>query len=119
MLTSPITATYDSESISLNRINQDNYSAEYFGQTAAGTERITLKVAHTIPKRGGDQESHLVRVDVEHFDAEGVYSHTSSAWDVIKTFDGVQVAADSILAYDLLVDILDSSTIAAVVGRQS
>jgi hypothetical protein len=111
--------TYDSESISLNRINQDNYSAEYFGENAAGDQRLTLTVKHTIPARGGDQESHLVRLDVEHFDSEGLYVHSSSAWIVIKTFDGVQIATDSINAYDGLIDVLDASTVAAIVGRQS
>lgn len=117
MLDSQLTLTYAGTPITLDRINQDNYGSEYFGEITNG--KVKLSVKHTIPPRGQANESHLVRLDVEHYSAEGAYLRTSSAWTVIKTFDGVQVAGDSEDAFASLRDLMADPLLAKVVGRQS
>lgn len=117
MLSSPQTVTYDSASVNLNRINNDNYTSDYFGKAVDGTG-ITLQVKHTIPVKGGDGESHLIRLDIDHLDSSGVFAKTVSAWLVMKTAglpqddSDVQLAVDALLA---LVPTIDSS----VIGRES
>lgn len=128
MLTNTITIELGNESLVLTKINQDNYGSEYYTKTPAG-EAVTMTIAHTLPKqRGRGGESHLVKLSVEHFDAEGVYQRTSTAWTVIKTFDGVQSDDDSLDASKALVGFLmapldnDEPTFGnteAVIGRQS
>lgn len=118
MLSSPISITYDGASVSMKRINQDNYSSEYYGKNAAGDAHLTLSVKHTIPARGDSGESHLIRLDVEHFDADGVYERTVSVWNVMKTTDGTQddvALTDAQDALTALVPTIDDS----VIGRES
>lgn len=116
-LSDPITLTYDAVSVSLNRINQDNYGAEYYAES--GTKRFTMSVKHTIPAKGKSGESHLVRLDVEHYDAGGVLLRTTSAWTVIRTDNGVQelVACEDTTA--ALVAFLTPANITKIAGRQS
>lgn len=115
-ISDPITFAYDAGNITLNRINQDSYGAVYYGE---GTDKkLTLTVKHTIPPRGGSGESHLVRLDVEHY-ASGVYVRTSSAWVVIRTTDNVQDVESSEDAAEALVDFLSDANITKIVGRQS
>jgi hypothetical protein len=116
-LADPIVFAYNAVNTNLNRINQDNYGAVYYGESAAG-ERITLTVKHTIPPRGEPGESHLVRIDVEQY-AAGVYVRTATAWAVIKTFDEVQDQEASEDVAEALVDFLTDGNITKVVSRQS
>jgi len=116
MLSSPISLTYNSATVLLNRINQDNFAAEYFGKTVGG-DSITLTVKHTIPARGLDGESHLVRVDVDMYLLD-VYQKTVSAWTVMKTTSSTQVDADTKLALDALVSLVPTID-DDVIGRQS
>lgn len=118
MLGTPVTVTYASESIDLHRINQDNYASTYFGKNAAGDAHLTLAIKHTIPARGGEGESHLVRLDVEHY-ASGVYVRTSSAWTVVKTSDNVQDDTSSANAAEVIEAFMGTASFASVLGRQS
>lgn len=113
----PISVTYNTVAKNLVKINQDSYGSEYYLDD--GTERFTVSVKHTIPSKGAAGESHLVRLDVEHFDAEGILQRTSSAWTVIKTFDGKQDVNSSQYATEALVDFLSDANIAKLVGRES
>lgn len=118
MLDSELTFDYDGSSLTVKRINQDNYSSEYFGEV--GTQKIKLTINHTIPGRGGAGESHLVRFDVEHYDATGIFVRQSSAWTVIKTFDSVQDTAASTAAYDGLAAFMATSgVVGSVLNRES
>jgi hypothetical protein len=116
MLSSPLALTYNALTVNLNRINQDNHSSEYFGKTASG-DSITCSVKHTIPGRGLDGESHLIRLDIDHY-AAGVYQRTVSTWTVVKTTGStqddttVQLALNALIA---LVPVIDQD----VIGRQS
>lgn len=113
----PITLTYATVATTMDRINQDNYGSEYYG--VQGLNKLTLSVKHTIPARGKFGESHLARLDVEHYDADGVLLRTSSAWTVIRTDNGIQDATSSDNAAQCLVDFLTDANIDKLVGRQS
>lgn len=113
----PIGITYNAVAKNLVKINQDNFGATYYLDD--GTERFTLSVKHTIPPKGGAGESHLVRLDVEHYDGSDVYLRTASAWTVIKTFDGKQDTASSDNVTQALVDYLTDANIDKVIGRES
>jgi len=117
MLGTTLGITYNSVAKTLSRVKDDGYSATYYLDD--GTERFTLVVKHTIPARGVAGESHMVRLDVEHYDANGEYLRTSSAWTVIKTFDAVQDSDDSGYAVDSLVDLLAPTLTAQVIARES
>lgn len=117
-ISDPITFAYDSGNITMNRINQDNYGAVYYGE---GTNlKFYLRISHTIPARGKFGESHLVRLDVEHYDGTTLaLLRTSSAWCVIRTDDGNQDQENSEDAAEALVDFLSDANITKIVGKQS
>jgi hypothetical protein len=116
-LSDPITLAWDSGTVTMNRINQDSHGSEYYG--VSGVRRFTLTVKHTIPARGASGESHLVRLDVEVYDANGVLLRTASAWAVIRTDGGIQDQEESEDAAEALVDFLSDATITKIVGRQN
>jgi hypothetical protein len=98
-------------------MNQDNYGAEYYlddGQT-----KFNLTVKHTIPARGKPGESHLARLDVEHYDAAGVLLRVASSWTVIRTDNGIQDTNSSKYAASALQTFLTAANIAKIVGRES
>jgi hypothetical protein len=118
MLDNTLTITYDASSITMTRVNQDNYSSEYFGEDTQ--MKLTLTFKHTIPARGTPGESHLVRLDIEHYDADGVYESTSSAWTVLKTFDGIQDSTALLHTVAALQDFTAvPASIAKVIARES
>lgn len=94
MLDNTLTLDFGTGTVILTRVNQDDFASTYFGES--GSDKLSLSVKHTIPGRGQPGESHLVRLDVEHYDATGAYQRTSSAWLVVKTFDGTQDSAVSL-----------------------
>jgi hypothetical protein len=116
--TDPIVLAYDAGTINLNRINQDQFGATYFGE--ATNKRVTLTVKHTIPPRGGFGESHMVRVDIEHYDPTTfAYLRTASAWMAIRTDDNTQDTECSEDVTESVVDFLTDPNIVKLVGRQS
>lgn len=117
-ITDPLTFAYDGGSITLNRINQDNYGSVFYG---TGTNlTVTMTVKHTIPAIGKDGESHLCRVDVDHFDAtSGAFVRRSSAWCAIRTDGSPQDTENSEDVAEALVDFLSDANITKLVGRQS
>lgn len=118
MLDNTLTFDYSGSPVTLDRINQDNYTSTYYGE--ATDVKINLRISHTIPPRGGSGESHLVRLDVEHYDTDGVYVRTSSAWTVIKTFDNTQDSTASVdVANGLTAVFAITDMVTDVVGRQS
>lgn len=120
-ISDPITYVYDVGgvgSVTLNRINQDNYGAVYYG---VGTNiDVTLTIKHTIPARGKSGESHLVRCDVSRYDATTkALVRTESAWMVIRTDDGVQDQESSEDVAESITAFMSAATITKIVGRQS
>lgn len=115
-LSDPISLAYDAGVVTMNRINQDNYGAIYYGE--ATDKKLTLTVKHTIPARGEAGESHLVRLDVEHY-ASSEYVRTSSAWLVVRTDDGIQDQESSEDAAEAIVDLCSDANLTKIIGRQS
>lgn len=109
--------TYDSVLKTLVKVNQDNYGSEYFLED--GTNRFTVTVKHTIPKKGSSGESHMARLDVEHYDGDGVLVRTCSSWTVVRTDVGIQDSASSELGANALLAELDAALITKLVGRES
>ena len=117
-ITDPLTFAYDGGSITLNRINQDNYGSVFYGTGTNLTVSLTFK--HTIPPIGSDGESHLVRCDVDHFDATtGAFVRRASAWTSIRTDGAPQDSENSEDVTEALVDFLSDANITKVIGRQS
>lgn len=114
----PLTFAYDAGNVTLNRVNQDNFGAVYYG---VGTNlTITLTIKHTIPAIGADGESHLARVDIDFFDATtGAFKRRASAWCAIRTDGAPQDQENSEDVTEALVDFLSDANITKLVGRQS
>jgi hypothetical protein len=119
MLATPVSITYDSVAYSFERVNQDNYSAEYMSTTVpTGISAMRMSVKHTIPKRGSTGESHSVKLDIDYVDTEGDYSHTESVWVNAKTFSGLQDTATLQKTLDALIGLVPSID-SKVLGRES
>jgi hypothetical protein len=114
----PITFAYDGGNITLNRTGWGSYSSTYEG---VGTNlALKLSVKHTVPSIGDDGESHLVRLDVDHFDAtSGALLRRTSAWASARTDGSPQDSENSEDALEALVDFLSDATITKIVSRQS
>lgn len=120
MIGDTISLTYNSIAKVLKKVNQDNHGASYYLDDTGNNMRFNLSIKHTIPDRGEAGESHLVRLDVEQYDStSGEYTHTSSAWQVLKTSDLPQVTADCQFTADALVDWVIPANVALVLGRES
>lgn len=118
MLDNTLTITYNATDVTMTRVAEQNFSSQYYGEN--GDDKLTMSINHTIPARGAAGESHLVRLDVEHYDSEGVYLRTSSAWTVIKTFDGIQSSTACEYTVAALQDFTaDAAKIAKVIARES
>jgi hypothetical protein len=118
MLDNTLTITYDSTAVTMTKVAEQNFSSKYFGEN--GNDKLTMSVSHTIPARGSAGESHLVRLDVEHYDAEGLYLRTTSAWTVIKTFDSAQVSASAEFTVAALQDFTAvAANISKIIARES
>lgn len=117
MLSNTLDVTYNAATKTLSRIKDDGYSSEYYLDD--GTEKYSLSVKHTIPARGAPGESHLIRLDVEHYDANGVFLRTSSAWSVIKTFDNTQDTTNANRVANALVALLDTTMVSKLANRES
>lgn len=94
MLGSTIGLTYNGVAKTLVLVNQDNYGGVYYLNDSANSMAFTMTVKHTVPARGKFGESHLVRLDVDHYTA-GVFVGRSSTWQVLKTEESVQDALKS------------------------
>lgn len=82
--------TYNTVAKTLNKVNQDSYGADYYLDDSANLLRFYAKIRHTIPARGKSGESHMLRLDVEHYDSAGVLLRTVSSWGVMATATGTQ-----------------------------
>lgn len=112
----PLQITYNAVTKDLVRVNQDGYGAVYYLDD--GTEKYTMSVKHTIPPRGQPGESHLMRLDVEIFDSDGVYLRTDTAWMVTKTTDAVQSSTQLGYAADALSALMTAANVAKLNARE-
>lgn len=109
--------TYNAVAKTLNKVNQDNYGAEYYLEETG--IRYRASVAHTIPKAGQPGESHMFRLDVEHYDGNNVLLRTASSWAVIRTSDAVQDSTSSTRSANAMVGFLSGANVTKLVNRES
>lgn len=90
MLSSTITLSVNSVNKVLSRINDSEpFSSTYWLEDGLTDYQLTVK--HTVPsKRGASKESHLVRLDVTLYDADGEVVRKQSAWAVLEASTGRQ-----------------------------
>jgi hypothetical protein len=117
VLANTLTVTYNAVAVTLTKVTEANYTSQYFGENSG--MRFTLDVKHHIPPVGKGDESHLVKLSVEHFDANGVYIRTVSPWVSIKTFDQVQDSTASLRATKALIGLMTDAFITQILGRES
>lgn len=117
MFADPISITYNAVAKNLARINQDSNGSDYY--LDGGTEKFSLSIRHTIPARGGAGESHMMRLDVDHHDANGVFLRRCSSWTVIKTFDSTQDTTRSGYAANALVGLLTTTNVGKILAREN
>jgi hypothetical protein len=91
MLGTTITLSVNSVNKVLSRVSDpEPYSSTYFLED--GVDDYTLTFKHTVPRsRGASKESHLVRLDVNTYDAtSGALLRKHSTWIVDETGIGKQ-----------------------------
>jgi len=90
MLSSTITLTVNGVAKVLSRITgSEPYQSKYWLED--GLVEYLLSFKHTVPsKRGISKESHLVRLDVNTYDADNVLVRTQSVWTVLEVSVGRQ-----------------------------
>jgi hypothetical protein len=114
----PTVLAYDGANINLARVSSNGFATKYYG--VSGTRRFTLNVSHVIPGRDKTGESHMARLDVEHYDGTtGAYLYTTSVWIATRTDGGPQVDEESEDACEGLVDLMIDANITKLVTRQS
>jgi len=84
----PAVVTYNAVAKNLGRVNQDSNGADYFYDGT--TEKFFLQTRHTIPPKGGVGESHMIRLDVEYYDANSLYLRKGSVWLAARSYDSAQ-----------------------------
>lgn len=119
MIGDTIGITYNTVAKTLNKVNQDSYGADYFLDDSANLMRFFIKIRHTIPARGKSGESHMLRLDVEHYDSAGALLRTSSAWKVIVTNDGVQDYVSSQRVQAAILTAESTANTNKILGRES
>jgi hypothetical protein len=119
MFASTLSLTFGADTITMNRINQDAYASEYFARV--GVRDFRMEIKHTIPSgRNPTPESHLVRLDVDLYDSDGVHVRTTSSWTVIRTAKAVQndlEAANTAKAVNGFLDV--TANLDKLLARQS
>jgi hypothetical protein len=101
----------------LARVTAGNYTATYFKDD--GTEHYTMTVKHTVPPAGKYGESHLLRVDCDYHDAEGLYLRRESAWIVLRSEDAAQNSTTLDNLAQALIDFCSDAIIDQLVGREA
>jgi len=114
----PLVFAYDGANYNLARLAPKGNATEYFGYGTNLTINVTVK--HTIPEVGKPGESHLLRVDVDHFDATtNAFLRRCSAWCNIRTDGAPQEVENSEDVAEALADFLIDGNITKLVSRQS
>jgi hypothetical protein len=117
MLGTTQSITYNAVAKVLSRIADDGFSAQYY--LDGGTEKFTLTVRHSIPGRGGSGEAHTAKLDVDHYDANGVFLRQVSSWLSMKTFENVQDKTSSTRCTNALVGWATTTIVGNLADRES
>lgn len=120
MLGTTLTVTVNAVAKVLKRVSDsDAYSATYF-LADSSTRDYTLNVKHTIPKlRGSGKESHLIRLDINDYDADGVPIRTQSVWVVAECSLGRQDSTQLGYYVQGLFGLLTSTNMGYILDRDS
>lgn len=119
MIGDTIGITYNAVAKTLVKVNQDSYGADYFLDDSANLMKHYLKVRHTIPARGKFGESHMMRLDIEFLDANGVVIRTASSWGVLYTNDNTQDLVTSQRTQAAFLTALTAGNTTKMLGRES
>lgn len=121
MLSDPITLKYNNDpngpDFVFDRINTGNYSSDYVRVNDGRVRNLTVK--HTIPKKFGDAESHMIRLDDTVTDTDGNYLRTESVWIVCKTTDGAQSTSALKATLNTLINLAQDAQMEDVLNRES
>lgn len=117
MLDNSYSITFNATSVTLTKVRENDYTSEYRGED--GQYKFVMSVKHQIVPRGTFGDSHMIRLDVEKYDAEGIYVRTTSYWRVIKTFDNSQDAADCGYAAAALDGLVGASFVTKLITGES
>lgn len=115
--TDPLSITYNAVAKALVRTNQDNSGSDFY--LDGGTVKFGASIRHTIPARGASGESHMIRLDVDEHDANGVYIRRGSVWTVAKTFDATQSTTTLGYALNALVGFLTTTQVGKLLAREN
>jgi len=85
MIGDTIGITYNAVAKTLNKVNQDSYGADYYLDDSTNLMKFRISVRHTIPATGKFPEQHMMRLDIDYLDANGLVTRTASSWGVMKT----------------------------------
>lgn len=119
MIADPISITYNAVVKSLNKINQDSYGSVYYLDDTTNLMRFTMTVKHTIPAAGKFPESHLMRLDVEHLNADGSLLRKVSSWGVTKTDSNTQDLVSAQRAIAAFLTAYTTTNTNKMLGRES
>lgn len=117
MFADPLAVTYNAVVKNLARVNQDSRGSDYYLDD--GTLKFSASIRHTIPEKGGSGESHLIRLDVDEHDANGVYLRRMSSWTVIKTFDNTQKKVESGYSAKAFTGLLTGGNVDKLIAREN
>lgn len=121
MLDNSIIITYNAESVTLYRLNQDGYTGLFQGALADGSD-MTLEVKHTIPAKVGGSEQHLCKLTLTQYaTVNGVVSvaRITSAHTVIKTGVGIEDDTTSLRLKKALDTFMTDANVDKVLDRRS
>jgi len=114
--TDPMAFTYNAVVKNLARVNQDANGSDFFYDGT--TEKFSAAVRHTIPPKGGIGESHMLRLDVEYYDANSLYLRKGSVWLAAKSYDSAQNSTTLGYSMAALVSYLTSGNQTKLLARE-
>jgi major membrane immunogen (membrane-anchored lipoprotein) len=118
MFSATETVTVDSVAKVLTRLTDGTYKATY-GLDDGGSVYYSMRIEHTVPAPSGFGEAHMMRLDADNYDVDGVYSGRDSAWFVMKTSDAKQDSTRIANLALALVAKLDSTNVDKLVAREA
>lgn len=116
MLNANLDVVVGADTYSMSRINQDNNASDFFARAASGANRLSLSVKHTLPTPNEPGESHLIRLDLDRHDAEGIHIRTDSVWVVMKCTGGSQDTTELNNLMMGLVNVLTTTDLGSPMG---
>lgn len=119
MFADTLSVTYNAVAKTLTRMTNGSYQVKY-GLDDGGTMYYNLRIEHTVPSAAnGVGETHMIRLDIDNYDADGAYLRRDSAWFVLKTSDAKQDSTAIDYTAQALVDFLSDANLLKLVAREA